>query len=201
MEWRKLIQGGEIFTTGLTSNELSGNFAGDSAIHVPKTTDPAAIAKFSQFGLTPGQPFPNNTIPAGLIDPNAALLVKSGIFPAANAGIITRPPRPYPPTCGKIVRIDHQFTDKLSLMGDFIYDSSANQYATTLWGNSTYPSIGTLLTAPSYSSVVRLTESISPTVVNEVSFNFNGNQLNIVPTGLYSNRPASVRHRFSTITS
>lgn len=37
--------------------------------------------------------------------------------------------------------------------------------------------------------MVRLTERISPTIVNEVNYKFNGNKLNLVPTGTYA-RPS-----------
>ncbi len=187
-EWRKLIQGGEIYANGIPGAEFGGDFSSlAKAIHVPQTNDPAAIAKYAQYGLVPGQTFPGNKIPAALIDPNVALLLKTGIFPAANApGNHFSNAAPVPTNLREeIVRIDHQFTDKLALMGHFVYDSSQNNYATSLWSGDTYPTIGTLLLAPSYSAVVHLSDTISPTLLNEVSYNFNGNQLHITPTGIY----------------
>jgi hypothetical protein len=188
MEWRRLIQGGQIYVNGLTANELSGNFSADAALKVPQTTDPAELTKYTQYHLTPGGTFPNNTIPTGLIDPNAAALIKAGIFPTANAaGNHYSAATPVPTNLREeIVRIDHQFNDKLSLMGDMIYDSSSQSYATTLWSGDTYPTVGTAMNAPSYSAVVRLTQSISASVVNETSFNYNGNQLIISPAGNYT---------------
>lgn len=191
-EWRRLIQGGEILVPAVPAAELTGNFGGfNKAITVPQTTDPAAIAKFAQFGLVPGQAFPGNVIPSGLIDPNAALVVKAGLFPSPNAPNSQFSQAAPVPTDlrEEIVRIDHQFTDNLAIMGHLIYDSSQNNYATSLWASSTYPTVGTLLTAPSYSAVVHLTQTINPTLLNEVSYNFNGNVLSIVPTGNYA-KPA-----------
>ena len=48
---------------------------------------PALAQKFTNDGLVSGQPFPNNTIPADLLDPNAQALLTAGgpfggIFPA-----------------------------------------------------------------------------------------------------------------------
>ena len=43
--------------------------------------DACQQALLTQFGLTPGQPFPNNTIPHQLFDPNAVLYLNSGILP------------------------------------------------------------------------------------------------------------------------
>ncbi len=191
MEWRKLIQGSQLTATGIPAPEFTGDFSGAAPITVPQTKDPAELAKFARFGLTPGQQFPGNVIPAGLIDPNAAAFLATGAFPKPNTpdGRFSAA-APVPTDLREeIVRIDHQFTDKLSIMGHLIYDSSNNSYATSLWSGDTYPTIGTLLVAPSYSTVVNLTYSISPTVVNEVTYNFNGNKLHLTPTGTFK-RPS-----------
>ena len=52
---------------------------------MPNTNDPAEIAKTPGFGLSPGQNFPGNKIPAGLISTNATAVLNAGMFPAANA--------------------------------------------------------------------------------------------------------------------
>ena len=62
----------------------AGNPTGTQLIWVPQVTDPAAITKYASVGLHPGDPFPNNTIPAGLIDSNAAAYLKAGYFPTPN---------------------------------------------------------------------------------------------------------------------
>lgn len=184
MEWRRLIQGSQIFATAIPNNAFGGDFSGLPALKVPDT-DPTG--KFARAGLTPGGTFPNNRIPASVLDPNALAFLGTGAFPRPNAaGDRFSQAAPVPTYLREeIVRIDHQFTDKLNLMGHLIWDSSANNYATTLWNTSTYPTIGTTLNAPSYSTVVRLTWTMTPTVVNELSYNFNGNKIDIVPTGTY----------------
>ncbi|HEY1212657.1 MAG TPA: carboxypeptidase regulatory-like domain-containing protein, partial [Bryobacteraceae bacterium] len=195
MEWRKLIQGSQLNVTAIPTPEFTGDFSGlHKPITVPQTTDPAAISRFAAAGLTPGQPFKGNIIPTSLLDPNAMAFLNTGAFPKANAPNSQFAAAVAVPTNlrEEIVRIDHRFSDKLALMGHLIYDSSSNAYATTLWGSDTYPTVGTLLTAPSYSVVVRLTETISPTIVNEVNYNFNGNKLNLVPTGTYA-RPSGFK--------
>ena len=188
MEWRRLIQGSQIFATAVPDAAFGGDFSGLGTITVPNT-DPTG--KFAAAGLTPGTPFPGNRIPASVIDPNAAAFLATGAFPRPNtSGNRYSQAAPVPTYLREeIVRVDHQFTDRLSLMGHLIWDSSANNYATTLWNTSTYPTIGTTLNAPSYSTVVRLTWTMSPTVVNELSYNFNGNKIDIVPTGTYQ-RPS-----------
>ena len=43
---------------------------------------------------------------------------------------------------------------------------------------------GNIFGNPSYSAVIHTTYAISPTLLNEVAFNYNGNRINITPTGL-----------------
>src|SRR5579884_3677651 len=85
MEWRKLIQQGGVNTTVPQTSWYGGDFGG-TTINVPSASQiaPSQLQRFTSLGLTPGQPFPNNTIPAQLLDPNAQVLLKAGLFPAPN---------------------------------------------------------------------------------------------------------------------
>ena len=85
-EWRRLIQGS---SPSITNAILANNFptAGANLAYtpprgvaplVPVTTDPAKLALYAADGLTPGQPFPNNVIPANLMDQNAVLQLNTG---------------------------------------------------------------------------------------------------------------------------
>jgi hypothetical protein len=49
--------------------------------------------------------------------------------------------------------------------------------------------VGTNLTNPAYHAVIHATYSITPTVLNEIAYNQNGNTINIVPNGTYA-RPS-----------
>ena len=93
----------------------------------------------------PGQPFPGNKIPSSLIDPNAALFFSSGAMPLPkcagnNFSGSKGAPTDVPET---ILRFDHYFSDKLSVMGHYIHDNTDQQMATSLWSSDTYPTIGT----------------------------------------------------------
>jgi len=187
MEWRRLIQGNQIFATGIPGEEFNGNF-GSNTITVPQTLDPAALARFASVGLTPGQPFPSNQIPSSLIDPNVALLLKSGIFPAANTpdGIHFSAAAPSVTNMREEVgRIDHRINDKLSLMTSFIYDSADLTSVPPGYG-ATYPTDGSLTDTPSYAVMVHLVDAISASLVNETAFNYSGNQIKVTPTGNFS---------------
>jgi TonB dependent receptor len=142
--------------------------------------------------LTPGQPFPNNTIPACLIDNNAKLLLNAGgkyggIFPQANSGASFVGGNNVPTYVREeIVRVDHTFNTKFAVFGHWVADHISQNYGTTMWGSDNLPSIGNTFGNPAYSAVVHTTHTISPTLLNEVSFNYDGNRIHILPLGLVS---------------
>ena len=103
MEWRSLIQG-QLLNQTVPPASAYPNAAGDAVLPTTyngkalDTVVPTGIAGFGancsaavQATLVPGQPFPNNTIPACLIDANASALLTAGgtyggIFPKATSG-------------------------------------------------------------------------------------------------------------------
>jgi hypothetical protein len=188
MEWRRLVQGSEINAVAVPRGLTTGDFSSvSSPIHVPNTTDPAAIAKFAQFGLTPGQNFPNNIIPTGLLNANSLALLKAGLFPGPN----TANGRYYASVPNRTnyreetFRVDHQVGSKLALMGSLIYDNGVQSQAPPLWAGGTYDTAGSVMSVPSWAGVVRATSTISSTLLNEASFNYNGNDLNINDVGVF----------------
>ena len=61
-----------------------------------------------------------------------------------------------------IVRIDHAINSKFQLMGHYLHDTLAQNYFPPLWGNSTYPTVGTTMNNPSFSAAIKLTQTYSP---------------------------------------
>ncbi len=191
-EWRRLIQGS---APSVTNAILAPNFptAGASLAYtppsgkapiVPVTSDPAKLALYQGDGLTAGQPFPGNVIPANLIDQNAVLQLNAGTFPKPNYNngtqyIISIPQ----PTNVRedIVRIDHNFNSKYQIMGHYLHDTLAQNYFPPLWGDSSYPTVGTAMNNPSYSAVIKLTQTYSPNLLNETAFNYSGNKITLTP--------------------
>jgi hypothetical protein len=151
---------------------LSGCSPSSSGALAPDTTKEVALA--------------GNTIPAGVLDPNAQLLLKAGIFPAPTSGNSFIGGNKEP-TSGKeeIVRIDHQFTDKFSIFGHFIADQSLQTYGETQWSGDNVPTVFNTYGNPSYSFVVHATESIRPNLLNEIGFGYDGNRIHILPQGVY----------------
>ena len=145
-EWRKFVVGTQITATAVPQAQRNGDFSAlltlpkPVILTVPNTpNNPAQNAAFTNLGLTPGAPFPGNKIPSTLIDPNAALFFSSGAMPLPNGANnqysgSKGAPTDVPET---LLRFDHYFTDKISMMGHFIHDNTDQQVATSLWSGDT----------------------------------------------------------------
>jgi hypothetical protein len=202
-EWRKEINGqspnpintvpsADLVTSATTFNYVVPAFNNSAQLaagvghqlFVPTTQDPVFNANLTAAGLTPGTPFPNNTIPGTLLDSNALLFGTLKDIPAAtNANDTFTPPAGKLPITDRddIVRIDHNFNDKWQLMGHLIHDAADQVYSTVLWNADSYPSVGSNFANPSYASVIKLTGAVTPNILVEAAFNYNGNKINIAP--------------------
>ena len=132
------------------------------------------------------QPFTGNTLP--FVNTNAAALLTAGIFPSAGlinvgGGKGTFSGGSGVPTSLKeeVVRIDHNFSSKFSVFGHFVAEQISQGYANAQWSGDNVPTVGDTFGNPSYSAVVHATYTISPTLINETAFNYNGNRINIIP--------------------
>ena len=201
-EWRKFIQGANPSVTNtipaaffptagqpLQYSPLSG-----SVLMVPNTSDPAKLAAYSADGLVAGQPFPQTapgvyTIPANLIDPNAVLFMGTGAIPKPNTANGTQYiASPKQPTYVRedVVRIDHHFSDKYTLMGHWIHDQMSQTIYPDMWSNNSYVTTGDVFANPSWGTVIKLTQTLSPTLLNETGIFVNGNTIDITPAGIYA---------------
>jgi hypothetical protein len=157
---------------------------------VPVTSDPAKLAIYAQDGLIAGQPFPGNVIPANLIDQNVVAMLGTGVFPKPNvsSGANQYVASVSQPTYVRedLVRMDHAITEKLQLMGNYIHDENSQTKYPSLWSNDSYPTVGSLIKNPAWAAVVKLTQTISPNLLNETAFNYNGNKLTITPVGNFA---------------
>jgi hypothetical protein len=194
MEWRKLIQGGVTNQTVPATSEYGGQFPAGTVITVPKASQlsPGLLAKYASLGLAPGQAFPNSAIPASLLDPNAQALLRAGIFPAPTSGVQFVGGTKLPTKVREeIVRIDHRFGDKFNIFGHWVDEQISQAYGNAQWSDDNVPTVGDTFGNPSYSGVIHATYSISPTLLNETAFNYNGNRIDITPFGVYK-RPGDL---------
>ncbi len=201
MEWRSIVQGGLTNQTVPLPSEYGGAFpaaGADAAI----ITVPTGVTNLGAncpggvvpAGIVPGQPFPNNTIPTCMLDPSAQALLKAGIFPAPisttgntkGTGQFIGGNNSPTTLREEIARVDHQFTDKFSVFGHWVSEQTSQTYGTTQWSSDNVPTISDVFGNPSYAAVIHTTYVISPTLLNEAAFNYNGNRIHIIPQGLYT---------------
>jgi hypothetical protein len=157
--------------------------AGDGSCSVPTKT-----------GITDPvyQAFPSSAIPGTLLDGNAQALLFAGgkyggIFPAPTNGTQFQGGNNSPTNLREeIARVDHQFSDKFSVFGHWVSEQISQTYGTTQWSDDNVPTVADVFGNPSYSAVAHATYVISPTLLNEVAFNYNGNRIHIIPNGLIS---------------
>src|ERR1700733_4800726 len=143
-EWRRQILGS---TPAIVNTIAADNFptlgapltytvpSNGTVPIVPVTSDPAKLALYAADHLTPGSPFPGNTIPANLIDQNAVLQLNAGTFPHPNFGTsqyISSVPQPTD-VREDVFRIDHSINSKFQLMGHSLHDAVTQTYYPPLW--------------------------------------------------------------------
>jgi carboxypeptidase family protein len=193
-EWRKILTGAgtneqptidsaDIPTAGSPLTYVSPAFATVNLV-VPTVGDPAFNAKLAADGLVAGKAFPGNTIPANLFDPNAVLYLNAGILPKANAASdhnITNVSNPID-VRDDVVRIDHKFNDKWTILGHWMHDNVTQGYAQPelgwLWAS--YNTVTSTLANPSKSAAIKLSGTINPNLLVEASMNYDGNVINIL---------------------
>jgi Carboxypeptidase regulatory-like domain len=203
MEWRRLIQGQQLNQKVPLPSTYQGDFTGTSfAVHTPCAGQISAAiqAQYAAAGqtlstcdatgkVTNAQSFTGNKIPASLLDANAqSLLVDGKIFPAPT-DLTTQQFKGgnNVPTYVReeIARVDHTFNDKFSIFGHWVSEQISQNFGTTMWSGDNVPTIGNSFGNPSYSAVIHATHTISPTLLNEIAFNYNGNRINILPQGQF----------------
>jgi hypothetical protein len=197
-EWRKILTGAgtneqntldpaDLPKAGQPLTYVAPLFDSGNKLVVPNisTSTQYYQQKLAPLGLTPNTPFPNNTIPASLFDPNAILYLNAGIFPAPNvAGAdknISNVSNPID-VRDDIVRVDHRWNDKWAILGHYMHDSVTQGYALPelgwLWAS--YNTITSTLSNPSNSAALKLSGTITPNLLVETSINYDGNIINIV---------------------
>ena len=185
--------GGFVYTppTGLPeSPATSACNTGQVAPCVPILPGNAAYtAKEMADGLTPGNTFKYKgvlgAIPGDLLDTNAVLFMGTGAIPASNGTgpngqpVVVASPKQPTYVREDVVRIDHDISSKMHLMGHWIHDQMSQTYFPNQnWGDGdSYTTAGDTMANPSWGSVIKLTYTISPNLLNEASINVNGNHL------------------------
>jgi len=198
-EWRKTVNLGgsnnptidplDIPTAGTDLKYVAPLFASSTALVVPKVplTSDYYLNHLKPLGLTPGSPFPNNTIPHSLFDPNFILYLHAGILPAPNVAgqdkNIASVSLPFN-VRDTIIRIDHKFNDKWAILGHYIGDTENESTGGPElgWCWCSYNTLTSILSSPSNSAAIKISGTINPNLLVEASINYDGNQIDITPS-------------------
>ncbi|MGA2132558.1 MAG: TonB-dependent receptor [Bryobacteraceae bacterium] len=196
--------------------ERSGNFndvcPGQSGQGTPvfsRTKYPDCPAQFQNLqGGSSYTAFPFNQIggTASQLDRNAVAILNSGVIPLPNSttGCNSTVGSCYdetvsPPTHWReeLFRIDHDFTEKTRLTFRYIHDSWDTVVPIPQWGTvqNSFPTIQNNFAGPGISMVARLTQTLSPTLLNEFSFSYTNSTINLQDTngpGANWQRPAAL---------
>jgi hypothetical protein len=204
-EWRRDLVPGQSFLTGVPSvAERGGDFSDvcpnlnvpsgtDPLIDCP--TDPRTGAKFDG-SLGPVAVDPNaQAILAEIPTPNApGSLCGGGVVACFNSS-----PAQATKWREELVRVDHNFSSNERLTFRYIHDSWQTVTATTLWGcpdgsnGCSFPTIQTNFVGPGTSTVVRLTSTLTPSLLNEFVASYTADHIFLTNTGPGAvARPASM---------
>lgn len=192
-EWRRLIEGSSPTTVNTIAASNFPTLGQPLTYTIPSNGVSPIVPATSNASMYPanwvvGQPIPKNadgtiTIPANLIDQNAVLELNQNTFPHPNLGTSQFVSSVAQPTNVRedVVRIDHAISSKLQLMGHYLHDQVSQAYYPPLWSDGTYPTVGSTLLNPSWSATVKLTQTISPSLLNETAFLYSGNTIHLDP--------------------
>lgn len=131
-----------------------------------------------------GLPYAGNKVP---IDPNAKVIL-SALIPAptidngANSFFVKSIVEPLT-WRQELIRIDHNFSSKLRLMGRYIHDTNSSVDPTVSFVGNPFPTIQTQVGTPGTSFVVHLTATLSPSLLNEFVASYTADRLVLVNTG------------------
>jgi hypothetical protein len=213
-EWRKIVAGAgtnseptldaaDIPTIGTNLTYVAPKFTVSPTtpngiqLVVPTVSDPSPTgfnAKLRALGLTPGQPFPNNTIPYQLFDPNAVMYLNLGILPKPNTSndFAISNPSSTVNLLDQIVRIDHKINDKWSIMGHYLHDSDLQGFDSPQigWPAASYNTVTSTLNSPSAAAAVKVTGAIAANLLVEAGIYYDGNELNMAD-GSLSHKPST----------
>jgi len=90
----------------------------------------------------------------------------------------------------ELIRIDHNFSDKIRGTFRYIHDSWVKDQSIPLWTNAgSFPTLGTNFKGPGLSLVTRLSATFSPTLLNEFVFSYTTDHIILNNTGNWQRPP------------
>lgn len=181
------------------ANGAAGTTVTETPLLVTDTTGAVVAARQGQiFRPSDGRAYAGNIIPTNEISPLALPLLNAFPLPDRSNGSIintvTFTPINISNTRQETIRIDHNFNNSNRLFGRYTHDLAETREAGGLFTGIVIPNIATTQTRiPGQTFVASYTALLSPTVINEATYNFSGNFIgsNVVGRGRRSDYPGS----------
>ena len=163
-QWRRYRDGTVINAEVPSVRERTGDFSECDPTSVNYNV---IVASGCQIPTNPatGAPFQGSIVP---VDPAAATLLDA-LIPLPNDGPIHYTKAPSLPTNFREdgFRVDHNFSDTVRLFVRYTQDSYQQEFEPTLWTASEFGTVKTPLSIPAKNSVLHLTNSFRPDLLNE----------------------------------
>jgi hypothetical protein len=171
-EWRSYRQGTVVNQVVPSARERQGDFSEcDPASSNFNDTVSAGGLCVVPIDPTTSAPFPNDVVP---VDPTASALL-AGLIPLPNSGLTGYRTAPNMKTYihEDTFKIDHNFNEKLRLFARFTHDTDNQDFIPTLWSSANYGTVLSKWTSPAISTVLHITETIRPNLLNEVLVSYS----------------------------
>jgi hypothetical protein len=177
------------------------NSAGSSGKVYPDC--PGIPTTVIQNGVQQFLTFPGNQVP---IDPNAMAIMGTNIIPLPNSNTgcsstigscFNSVVSPSTYWREELFRIDHNITQNMRATFRYIHDSWDTTILTPQWGTvqNSFPTIQSAFTGPGLSMLAHLTNTISPSLLNEFVFSYTSDHINlnnIDANGVQWQRPSNL---------
>jgi hypothetical protein len=177
---------------------------------LPQQTVPTAAEKVGDFsgvltGPLPhdpltGLPFPGNKIPANRLSPAGLAIMR--VFPNPNGagGLWVDAPTQPINTRQDNIRGDINVTSKMNVMVRWINEYWIHGVASgNFWGDSPFPTLSSDWDQPSHSFAVKVTNTLSPSSVNEFTFSRAGNDIIITTAASSQALNDEIAAKFPTV--
>jgi len=84
----------------------------------------------------------------------------------------------------QIIRVDQNVSDKIKVLVRFIHDSWIENDPTVAWSGDAFPTLHSQFNVPSRNFTVKLTTIINPSLLNELTYNYNSNYGSSTPPAM-----------------
>ncbi len=151
-------------------------------------TDTAGTSIQARAGMvfrpSDGRAYVGNRVPLTDFDPRAVSILNAFPLPNTGTNTFTHTPINALKTRQETIRIDHNFNSNHRLFGRYTHDLNETQEPTGLFTANAIPNFGTTDTRiPGQTLAISLTSILSPSLVNEVTYNFSSNLIGSAVVG------------------